>query len=143
MGHLFSKAIFLAMLISHNQKLPDTFYKIPEPLRETATIIVSGTYAQGRTPCMLRPDGTRVWALDSWFTIKRVYRGEVRSKSIHINTAMLPKTEYINQKFKPAQEYLVLLRPVEETLKKLKTAEGVSFWEALQNEEIIAIMELK
>jgi hypothetical protein len=143
MSHFLLEAIFLAMLTSHNQKLPDTFYKIPEPVRETATIIVSGTYAQGRTPCMLRPDGTRVWALDSWFTIKRVYRGEVGSKSIRINTAMLPKTEYINQKFKPAQEYLVLLRPSEETLKQLKTTEGISFWDALHSEEIIAIMELK
>jgi hypothetical protein len=143
MNHLFSIAILLGMLTPQNQRLPDTFYKIPEPLRETATLIISGTYGQGRTPCMVRPDGTRVWGLDSWFTIRRVYKGEVGSKSIRINTAMLPKSEYISAKLKPAQQYLLLLRPREETLKKLKTAEGLSFWESLREAEIIAIVESK
>jgi hypothetical protein len=143
MNHLFSMAILLAMLTPQNQRLPDTFYKIPESLRETATLIVSGTYGQGRTPCIFRPDGTRVWGLDSWFTIKRVYRGQVKSKSIRINTAMLPKSEYINPRLKPAQQYLLLLRPRQETLKKLKTAEGVNFLESLREEEIIAIVESK
>jgi hypothetical protein len=143
MNQFFSVAILLAMLTPQNQNLPETFYKIPEPVRETATLVVSGTFGQGRTPCMFRPDGTRVWGLDSWFTIKRVHRGEVGSKSIRVNTAMLPKTEYVSSRLKPGQQYLLLLRPREETLKKLKTAEGVSFFESLREEEIIAIMELK
>jgi hypothetical protein len=143
MIQLFSMAVLFAMFTLQNQRLPDTFYKIPEPIRETATLIVSGTYGQGRTPCMFRPDGTRVWGLDSWFTVNRVYRGKVVSKTIRINTAMLPKSDYVSNSLKPAQQYLLLLRPRAESLKKLKSAEGVGFWESLREEEIIAILEAK
>lgn len=143
MTQLFSMVVLFAMLTPQNQQLPDTFYKIPEPLREAATLIVSGTYGQGRTPCMLRPDGTRVWGLESWFTVKRIHRGKVGSKTIRVNTAMLPKSEYVSTQLKSGQQYLLLLRPRQETLKKLKTADGVGFWDSLREEEIIAIMESK
>lgn len=131
------------MLTPQNQNLPDEFYQIPEPVRERATIIISGTFGQGRTPCMLRPDGMRVWAVDSWFEVKRAYRGSVSSRIIRINPLMLPRSSYVSEQLKREHKYLVLLNPREEKMKALKTREGLRFWDSLRDEEIIAIMELK
>jgi hypothetical protein len=139
---LNSKWDFMELTAQH-QNYPDEFYQLPEQLRERATVIVSGTYARGRTPCFLMPDGSRVWLLESWFNIKKVYRGAVKTKSIGINTAMLPATEYVSKELERDHNYLVLLRPNEKALKKINTEEGLSFWEALRGEEIIAIVKMK
>lgn len=143
MNYLLSMAMLLLTLAPQQQNLPDEFYRIPEQLRERATIIVSGKYAEGRTPCIFMPDGSREWLIDSWFHIKRVYRGEVGSKSVRINRAMLPKSGYVSEKLEREHDYLVLLRPRSKLMKAIKTGEGISFWEALHDEEIIAIVELK
>jgi hypothetical protein len=143
MDQLFSMAVLLTMLSPQNHNLPPPFYQLPEPIKESATVIVSGTYGQGRTPCMFRPDGTRVWGLDSWINIKRVYRGKVGSKSININRGRVPTSEYVSKRLEQGHEYLLLLRPGEETLKKIKSREGTSFWDALHDEEILAIVESK
>ena len=89
------------------------------------------------------PDGSREWFLYSWFNIKRVYRGEVGNKSIGINTAMMPASDYVSKELKRDHNYLVLLRPDEKKLKKIKTKEGLIFWDALRGEEIIAIVKLR
>ena len=89
MNHLLSMAIVLMTLAPQNQNLPEEFYRLPEQLRERATVVVTGTFGQGRTPCIFRPDGSRVWFIDSWFTVKKVYQGELKSRSIRVNTAML------------------------------------------------------
>ena len=145
MSHLYSMAILLLMFLppSQNNQLPAKFYRIPEPIRDRATIIVSGRYGQGRTPCVFMPDGSRRWFLDSWFDIKKVYRGEVGSKFIRVNTAMLPKSEYVKEGLEREGEYLVLLRPNSEKMKQIRTRGGVSFLEAVKEEEIIAIVELR
>jgi hypothetical protein len=142
MYNLFSMAMLL-MLAPQNQNLPDEFNQIPESIRQQATVIVSGTYGQGRTPCMFRPDGTRVWGLDWYFAIKRVYRGKVGSKVIRIKPASLPTSSYVSKGLKLEHRYLVLLRPGREKMKAIKTRDGVSFWDALRDEEIIAIVELR
>ena len=141
MNYLFSLAL-LAMLVPPNQKLPDEFYRLPESIREKATLIVSGTYGQGRTPCMFMPDGSRRWGIDSWFSIKRVYRGEVSGRLVRINSMMLPRTGHVSEDLEQGHKYLVLLRPAEETMKRIKTGEA-NYWDALHDEEIIAIVELK
>src|SRR3989442_9319029 len=66
MHYLLAMATLLLIVPpqTHYQKLPAEFYQIPEQIRERATIIVSGTYGQGRTPFFFRPDGTRVWFFD-------------------------------------------------------------------------------
>src|SRR5689334_17679972 len=92
MSHLFSVALVLLMLTPQGQKLPDAFYKLPEEVRERATVIVEGTYGQGRSPCIFMPDGSRAWALEAWFQIKKVYRGQVGGKSIYIKRTS-PMTE--------------------------------------------------
>ena len=89
------------------------------------------------------PDGSRVWALESWFQIKKVYRGKVGGKSVYINSGMLPKTKDVSVTLKVGREYLVLLRPSDESMKLIKPGEYVPFWNTLDGEEIIAIVELK
>jgi hypothetical protein len=143
MKNLFLISMIIAQSLPQNQNLPDAFYQIPEPVRETATVVVLGTYAQGRTPCMFLPDGSRVWGLDSGFNIKRAYRGKVSSRFIRVNTAMLPKTRYVSNSLKRGQEYVVLLRPGKEKMEQIGTKEGVGFWDALSDEDVIAIVESK
>src|SRR5882724_6081801 len=98
MNHLLSMALLLLTLVPQNQKLPDEFYQIPEPVRERATIIVAGTYDEGRTPCFWMPDGSREWFLDPMFDVKRNYQGEVGNGYLRINTLSLPVNEYVKQK---------------------------------------------
>jgi hypothetical protein len=143
MNHLLSLAILLLMPVSKNQNLPEAYHKLPEQVREKATIIATGTYAQGRSPCILMPDGNRVWARESWFQITKVYRGKVGGRAIHINSSMLPKTKDVSAKLEVGREYLILLRPSSESLKVLKAGEYVPVWEALRDEEIIAILGLE
>lgn len=138
-----ANGMLLRPLAPQSQSLPKEFYKIPEQVRSRATVVLTGTYGQGRTPCLLRPDGTRVWFIDSWFKVKEIYRGEVASKSISINTAMLPDSEYVTKKLEREHRYLLLLRPDEEQAKALKTEDGLRFWDSLREEAIIAIVELK
>ena len=143
MNYLISLAMLLSLLVPQNHKLPREFYQIPEQVREKATIIVTGTYGQGRSPCIFMPDGSREWALESWFHITKVYRGNVGGKSIYINSAMLPKGAEIREKLKAGRKYLVLLRPNEESMKMIKAGKYAPAWDALREEEIVTIVELK
>jgi hypothetical protein len=142
MNHLFSMSLLL-LLAPQNQHLPDAFHQLPEQVREEATLVVTGTYGEGRSPCIFRPDGTRVWALESWFHITKVYRGEVRGKSIHIKSRRLPKTKYVSEKLEVGHKYLVLLRPSDESMKLIEAEEYIPFGHALRDEEIVTIVELK
>ncbi|HXD34989.1 MAG TPA: hypothetical protein VN643_27965 [Pyrinomonadaceae bacterium] len=129
------------MLVPQNQKLPDAFDQLPEEVGEQATIILTGTYAEGRGPCIFMPDGSRRWALESWFNVKKVYRGKVGGKTIHINSRVSAKMNDVSVKLEVGQDYLVLLRPNEESMKAIKAGEYVPAWEALHGEEIIAIVK--
>jgi hypothetical protein len=142
MTHLFS-IVLLLMLVPQNQQLPDAFHQLPEQMREKATVIFTGTYSWGRGPCQFLPDGTRRWALEPYFNVKRVYRGEVGGKTIHINTMVSPKVNDVSVKLVVGRDYLVLLRPNEESMKVIKAGEYVPVWDALRGEEIIAIVKLK
>ena len=142
MYQLFSMAVLITMLSPQKPNLPGEFYQLPESVREQATLIVSGTYGRGRTPCILRSDGTRVWGLDSWITVKRVYRGRVGSRSLSIKARLSP-APYVSEELALKREYLVLLRPGAEKLKKIQTKEGITFWDAIQDDEIIAIVASK
>ncbi len=90
MTQLLAIAMLLTLLAPQKQNLPDAFYELPEQVREQATLIVTGTYAEGRTPCIYLANGTRVWSMES-----------------------------------------------------LGKGEHAAFWDALDDEEIIAIVELK
>jgi hypothetical protein len=131
------------MLVPQNQNLPVAFHHLPEQIREKATVIVTGTYREGRSPCIFMPDGSRRWALESWFNVKRVYRGKVGGKTIYINSRVSSKINDVSVKLEVGRDYLVLLRPNEESMKVIKAGEYVPVWDALDGEEIIAIVELR
>ena len=142
MIHLFS-IVLLLVLVPQHQKLPNEFPELPEEMREKATVIFSGTYGEGRGFCQFLPDGTRRWALEPYFNVKRVYMGKVGGKTIHINTRVSPKINDVSTKLELGRNYLVLLRPNEESMKVIAAGEYVPVWDALYGEEIIAIVELK
>lgn len=142
MNHLLSMVLLIA-LVPTGQNLPEAFHQLPEQVREKATVIVTGTYVEGRGPCIFMPDGSRRWALEFWFNIGKVYRGNVGSKTIHINSRVSPKINDVSVKLEVGRDYLVLLRPNEESMKVIKAGEYVPVWEALRGEEILAIVALK
>jgi hypothetical protein len=142
MNHLISMALLL-MLVPQNQNLPDAFHKLPEEVREKATVIFMATYREGRGPCIFIADGTRVWPLESWLNVKRVYRGKVKSKTIHINTRVSPKFNDVGVRLEVGRDYLVVLRPNEESMKAIKAGEYLPFGKALRGEELLAIVESK
>jgi len=142
MIHLFSIVLVL-VLVPQDQKLPNVFHELPEQMREKATVIFSGTYGEGRGFCQFLPDGTRRWALEPYFNVKRVYLGKVGGKTIHVNTRVSPKIKDVSTKLELGRRYLVLLRPNEESMKVIAAGEYVPVWDALRGEEIIAIVELK
>ena len=141
MNYLFSLALLL-MLVPQNQKLPDAFHQLPEQLRENATVVFTGTYGEGRSPCIFMPDGSRIWALEPWFNVKKVYRGKAVGKSIYLNTRVAPKINNVSVKLEAGRDYLVLLRPNQKSMKVIEAGEYVPVWDALHVEEIIAIVEL-
>ncbi|HJQ24741.1 MAG TPA: hypothetical protein VKA60_12560 [Blastocatellia bacterium] len=143
MNYLISLGVLLLILVPRNQRLPEEFYQIPEPVGAKATLIVTATYAQGRGPCIFMADGSRRWALESWFRIKQVYRGQVGGNSIYIKRRVSPKTEDAGVELEVGRDYLVLLRPSKKSMKAIKAGAYLPAWDALHDEEIIAIVELK
>ena len=143
MNYLPSLAMLLLMLVSQNQELPDAFHQLPVEVREKATIVVTGTYGQGRSPCIMTADGLRVWALESWFRVTKVYRGKVGGKSIYINSSRVPQNDYISPELKVGRKYLVLLQPSNESQKSLERGEHFPAWDAIGDGEIIAIVPLE
>lgn len=140
MAYLLGIAMFLTLLTPQKQTLPDAFYELPEQVREQATLIVIGTYAEGRTRCIFMPDGTRRWTMESSIRIKKVYRGEAGGKYIYLDWGTLLET---NVKLMQGHTYLVVLRPNSRSMNAIRKGEHVPFWESLDDEEIIAIVELK
>jgi hypothetical protein len=143
MTQLLGIAMLLTLPAPQQQNLPDAFYELPEQVRERATLIVTGTYGEGRSPCIFMPDGTRVWYLISSIRITKVYRGEVGGKFIYLNKSSLQETKADTVQLTQDHKYLALLRPSAESMKAIRAGEYVPVWDALGDEEIIAIVELK
>jgi hypothetical protein len=131
------------MLLTQPQDLPAAYYQLPLEVREKATVVATGTYGQGRGPCIFRPDGTRVWALITWFRIDTVYQGKVGSKQINVYPDKSSPNEYVSKDLVHDRKYLVLLRPNEESQKALETGKYFPVWYSLTDDEIVAIVELK
>ena len=140
MTQLLAITMLLTLLAPQKQDLPDAFYELPEQVREQATLIVTGTYAEGRTPCIFMADGTRAWSMEALIQIKKVYRGEAGGKFVYLDWFDLL---HRGMRLKRDHTYLVLLRPNEKSTQLILKGEHVIFWDALDDEEIIAIVELK
>ena len=140
MAHFLSLAMLLSLLVPQTQRLPDAFYKLPAQAREEATLIVAGTYGEGRSPCIFMSDGTRAWAMEAYIQVTKVYRGEAGGKTIALDWDDLRET---GRKLTRGHRYLVLLRPTTKSMKAIRAGEYVPFWDALNGEEVLAIVELK
>lgn len=128
----------LLTLMPQEQTLPSEFYELPESVTEQSTLIVAGTYAEGRSPCILMADGIRAWTMISSIRVSKVYRGEAKGKYIYLSWGALLKTKKLTR----GQSYLVLLRPNEKSMKAIRAGDYVSVWDALDEEEIVAIVEV-
>ena len=134
--------VILLTLAPQEQDLLGAFNELPQQVREQATLIVTGTYNEGRTPCIFMADGTRRWTMESTIRITKVYRGEAGGKFIYLGWGPSLKTRD-DQKLMRGQKYLLLLRPSEKSMKAIQAGEYMSVWDALEDEEILAIVELK
>ena len=146
MTTLLSTSMFLCMLLPQHSKLPAEYYRIPEKVRASATLVFSGVYEREASPHIPRGDkGLLVRYILTGFKVEKIYRGRIGSDYIGINSAMLPKTRYVCRTcLTPAANYLVLLKPSAESMKIIKTGKGSHYYlNALVGEEIVAIIELK
>ncbi len=143
MNQLLTLAMLLFTPVPQTQDLPAAYYQLPLEVREKATVVATGTYGQGRGPCIFRPDGTRVWALITWFRVDKVYQGKVGGKQINVYPGKSSGNEYVSKDLVLDRKYLVLLRPNDESQKALETGQYVPVWYSLSDDEIIAIVELK
>jgi hypothetical protein len=146
MDNFYSTAMLLLMLLPQQAKLPAEFYRIPQKVRTSATVVFSGVYERELSPHIPRGN-TGVYAryILTGFTVENIYRGRIGSDYIGINSAMLPKTGYVCREcLVPGHHYLVLLKPSAESLKIIRTGEGRHYYlNALDGEEIVAFIELK
>lgn len=131
------------MLAPDSQNLPKAFHKLPEHVQAKATVIVTGTFVRGRGPCIFMADGSRRWPLESRFQITKVYRGQVGGKTVYISSSVSPEIGKSSAALQNGIEYLVLLRPSEESMKAIKAGDYMPAWAALDGEEIVAIVKLK
>ena len=92
---------------------------------------------------MFLSDESRRWAREYWFNVREVYRGSVGGKTIYINPRGSPKINDVSVNLRHGREYLVFLRPNEESMRVIKAGEYVPVWDALEGEEIIAIVEIR
>ena len=107
-----------------------------------ATVVVSATFWSGRGPCELLPDGSRRWALLQGFTIRKVHRGSVRSASIGVEPDVVRSVE-AEGPLVEGREYVLFLRPSEDSLKALGRPGPHHFRDALAAEEVLSIVERK
>jgi hypothetical protein len=140
MAYLLTIAMLLTQLAPQKKNLPDVFYELPEQVREEATLIVTGTYSEGRSPCIFMADGMRAWAMEAFIQITKVYRGEAGGKTISLDWHYLHET---GVKLTRGHRYLVLLRPNARSMEAIQAGEHVPFWRALDEKEILAVVELK
>ncbi len=72
------------------------------------------------------PDVSRRWALESWFNVTKVYRGKLEGKSIHTRSRLM-ETEDVSVKLEVGKNYLVVLRPREESIKSVRYVRSLDF----------------
>ena len=105
-----------------------------------ATVVVSGTFWSGRGPCQMQPDGSRRWARLQGFTVRKVHRGTVRAASIGVPLDVVWSAGG-DEPLVEGREYVLFLRPSEESLKALSRPGGPGSREELAPDEVLAIVE--
>lgn len=122
--------------------LPEAFWRLPAETKDQATVVVSGTYTSGRAPCEWLPDGRRRWRLLEGFVTTTVYRGSVRATYIGVERLERGGEGGGEPTLVKGREYLLLLRPSEDSAKMLQEAERErDFRSVLSKDEILAVVE--
>ena len=78
--------------------------------------------------------------MEAYVRVTKVYRGEAAGKTIALDWDYLRES---GKKLTRGHRYLVLLRPNAKSMKAIRAGEYVPFWDALDEEEILAVVELK
>jgi hypothetical protein len=122
----------------------DVLERIPGELWERASLIVTGRYGEGRSPCIWVGEDLRVWVRMTGFSVTGRYLGELRSDYVGVNLTAPPDTPYVCAEcLVPEREYLLLLRPSPDSMKFLGTpAEAYLWYNEIEGEEILAIVEI-
>jgi hypothetical protein len=111
---------------------------VPPP----ATVVVSGTFWSGRGACELLPDGSRRWERLQGFTVRKVHRGTVRTASIGVRLDAI-WSMVSDEPLVEGREYVLFLRPSEESLKALRRPGSHRSRDALAADEVLAIVDRK
>src|SRR5262245_41872384 len=105
-----------------------------------ATVVVSATFWSGRGACELLPDGSHRWARVQGFTIRKVHRGTVRTASIGVQPDVF-WSGATDGALVEGREYVLFLRPSEESLKALRRPGAHRTRDALAADEVQAIVD--
>jgi hypothetical protein len=105
-----------------------------------ATVVVSATFWSGRGACELLPDGSHRWARVQGFTIRKVHRGTVRTETIGVQPDVVWSAGS-DGALVEGKEYVLFLRPSEESLKALRRPGAHRLRDALAAEEVLAIVD--
>ena len=105
-----------------------------------ATVVVSATFFSGRGACQLLPDGSHRWARVPGFTIRKVHRGTVRTESIGVQPDVVWSAG-TDGALVEGREYVLFLRPSEESLKTLRRSGAHRLRDALAADEVLAIVD--
>jgi len=131
----------LAML-GASPAMPDAFLRLPPEVRNKATVVVSGRYRTGRGPCELLPDGSSRWPLLRGFAPVTLYRGQVRTDYIGVESPRLFGAKDDDPPLVEDREYLLVLRPSKAAKARMQKREGSRHYrDALAAEEVLAIVE--
>ena len=75
--------------------------------------------------------------------VQKIYRGKAGGKYIYLSWSALLNTKALRPTLEVGQKYLVLLRPNETSMKAILAGAYVPAWDALDDEEILAIVKLE
>jgi hypothetical protein len=120
--------------------LPEAFWRLPAEVRTKATVVVSGTYTAGRGPCEWLPNGSHRWPLLEGFTLTTVYRGQASAGYIGIENPGRLGTWGDKLTLVKGREYLLLLRPSQESRKMLRKSERGQR-DVLPQDELLEVVE--
>ncbi len=118
--------------------------RLPKELWERAAVILTGTYTEGRTPCIWVNEDERRWYLTRGFTITGTHRGKIRSPYVEVDLSTPAERPYVcEQCMVPGRHYLLLLRPSPHSMQFLDTDREALRWpNRLGSEEVLAIVEV-
>jgi hypothetical protein len=140
---LTSSILLGLAVLGSGPEMPEAFWRVPAELRDAATVVVSGRFQVGRGPHEPLPDGRTRWALLYGFTPTVVYRGQVKTDYIGVESRRRPGAEGVGTDLREGREYLLLLRPSEASTAALRRPQSRRHpHDALTAEEVLAIVEI-